>query len=62
MYLVSKYAGYGRGLWFSVDDGSAVIKLKHQEIYLKVQHGQIIQQTTTVKDSSTTLKYGKECN
>ena len=60
MYLISRYAGWGRGFWVNVDNGAVDVRTKHEDVHIQVHHGRIVQQTTTARDESTTLKYGRE--
>ena len=60
MYLTSRYAGYGRGFWLSVDNGAVDVRTKHEDVHIQVYHGRIVQQTTTKKHECTILKYGRE--
>ena len=58
MYLISHYAGWGRGLWTHVDDGHVDVRTKTETIRIDVRHGRIIRQTTQTKKECTTVQYG----
>jgi hypothetical protein len=60
MYLVSHYAGWGRGFWISVDNGCVDVHANNENVHIQVQHGQVVRKITRIKDKCTTLKYGKE--
>lgn len=59
MYLLSRYAGRGRGLWACVDDGTITIDDRKQHMRLKVSSGLVVEQTTQTKDECTTMRYGR---
>jgi len=60
MYLVSRYAGWGRGLWTCIDDGTITINDKKKTMHIKVVGGLVVEQTSRINDECTTLKYGHQ--
>jgi len=59
MYLVSRYAGWGRSFWFNMDSGIVDAHTKDEHLHIKVQNSLIVEQTTQRKDECTTLRYGQ---
>ena len=59
MYLVSRYAGWGRGFWLNMDSGTVEAHTKGEHLHVKVQNGIIVEQTTQRKDECTTVRYGQ---
>jgi len=61
MYLVSRHAGWGRGFWINVDNGTIDARTRGEQWHIRVQNGIVIEQTTRKRDECTTLRYGQEC-
>jgi len=62
MYLVSRYAGWGRGLWACVDNGTITINDRKKHVHARVSNGLVVEQTTRTKDECTTVRYGQHLN
>jgi hypothetical protein len=60
MYVVSRYAGWGRNLWACVDDGTITIDDRKKHMHLRVVSGVVVEQTSRTKDECTTLRYGHQ--
>jgi len=59
MYLVSRYAGWGRGLWACVDHGTITINDRKKHVHARVSNGLVVEQTSRTKDECTTVRYGQ---
>jgi len=60
MLLLSRYAGWGRGFWLNIDDGTINAHTKGEHLYVRVSNGLVEEQTTQEKDECTTLRYGRD--
>jgi len=60
MFLLSRYAGWGRSFWINVDDGTVDAHTRGEHWHIRVQNGIVVEQTTRKKDECTTLRYGKQ--
>jgi hypothetical protein len=60
MYMVSRYGGYGRGVWTSIENGSVEIRQKGSRKKITVHSGIIESVTDWTKSKRTTLRYGQE--
>lgn len=61
MLLLSRYAGWGRGFWLNIYDGTISARTKDKHLHARVRNGLVEEQTTRTKDECTTLRYGQDC-
>ena len=61
MYLLSRYAGWGRNFWIRVDDGPLDIYTNGEHLRVIVKDGIVVEQTSQRKNEYITLKYGQGC-
>ncbi len=59
MYLVSRYGGYGRGIWIPLDQGTVTICEKNYHRKISIRGGVVVSETTRSGDKTTILRYGK---
>ena len=52
MYIVSRYGGYGRGIWTSITDGTVEVKDRRNRVKVKVQAGIAVEETTVCLTSA----------
>jgi hypothetical protein len=60
MYLVSRYAGCGRGFWISIGDGTVNAHTKGEHWHINIQNGIVVEQTTRQNHECTTVRYGQQ--
>jgi len=61
MFLISRYAGWGRSFWISEDNGTINIRTENRHLQVKLRGGIIVEQKELNRKTNecTTLTYGK---
>lgn len=59
MYLVSRYAGWGRNFWQNVDNGTVNVYARGEHLHVRVENGLVVEYTTRRNDEYTSLRYGQ---
>lgn len=60
MYIVSRFGGYGRGIWTRIDQGTVNIRDKGNRMIVKVRDGVVASETTCTRHKTTILRYGRD--
>ncbi|MDO8303990.1 MAG: hypothetical protein Q7T18_12200 [Sedimentisphaerales bacterium] len=60
MYIVSRYGGYGRSIWTTIQHGTVDVKDRRNRVKVKVRAGIAVEETTLTRNKRTILRYGQD--
>jgi hypothetical protein len=60
MHILSRYAGWGRGLWESLEEGTLTVKGTGTYLRAVVREGRVVEQLRRTSTQCTFIKHGQE--